>query len=278
MNGKDFWINDAWDKEKGRSISIKIKSSLESCRSEFQQIDVYESECFGRLLALDNIIMLTEADEFAYHEMISHVALNVHPDPRRVLIIGGGDGGTAREVLKHDVEEVHLCEIDREVIRVSIKYFPTISTCFDDQRMKVVTDDGAEYIKGYKDFFDLVIVDSSDPIGPARVLFAEEFYNNIHDSLTEDGIAVTQSESMFYDKGLIKDLFVFNKRIFPIVRYFYTLVPTYPSGTIGFSFCSKKYDPVKDMHKKIIPDLRYYNYDIHKAAFMLPNFINQIVG
>lgn len=105
MNKKDFWINDAWDRERGRSIAIKIRDTLESCKSEYQQIDVYESECFGRMLTLDDIIMLTEADEFAYHEMISHVALNVHPDPKKVMIIGGGDGGTAREVLKHDVED-----------------------------------------------------------------------------------------------------------------------------------------------------------------------------
>lgn len=278
MNRKDFWINDAWDKEKGRSISIKINTTLESCKSEYQQIDVYESECFGRMLTLDDIIMLTEADEFAYHEMISHVALNVHPDPKKVLIIGGGDGGTAREVLKHDVDEVHLCEIDKDVIRVSRKYFPTISSSFDDPRMITVTDDGAEYIKKFKGFFDLVIVDSSDPIGPARVLFAEEFYNNIHDSLTEDGIAVTQSESMFYDKELIKNLFLFNKKIFPVVNYYYTLVPTYPSGTIGFSFCSKRYDPVKNISDKGITNLKYYNSDIHRAAFVLPNFINEIIG
>jgi spermidine synthase len=268
-----MWIQDAWDKRKGRTISIKALKKIESYRSKLQTISVYDSVCFGRVLVIDNTIMLTEFDEFAYHEMIAHVALHVHPDPGKVLVIGGGDGGTIREILKHDVKSVVLCEIDEHVIRMSKKHFPKIAAGYADPRVEVVCEDGAEYVRKRPDTFDIIIVDSTDPVGPGEVLFKEPFYRSMFESLTKEGIAVTQSESMFYESGIIKSLFQFNRKIFPIARYYYTLVPTYPSGTIGFSLCSKKYDPVKDIRDNKIPGLRYYNSEVHKAAFVLPQFV-----
>jgi len=277
MTEENLWIRDNWDQGKGRSVAIKLKCALESFQSRYQKIDVYQTECFGKMLMLDDVIMFTEFDEFAYHEMIAHVALHVHPNPKRVLIIGGGDGGALREVLKHDVEGVHLCEIDEEVINVSKQYFPTLTSGFDDSRLRVYYEDGAKFIKDKRGAYDIIVVDSTDPWGPAEVLFEEEFYRDMHDALTNEGIVITQSESMFYDQDTIQNLFDFNKKIYPIVKYYYTLVPTYPSGTIGFSFCSKKYDPVKYLRAIKIDGLKYYNRDVHNAAFALPNFIKEII-
>jgi len=277
MHNKNLWIKDKWDERKGRSISIKIKNKTYSCKSKYQNIDVYDTECFGRMLMLDNVIMLTEFDEFAYHEMIAHVPLNTHPDAKDVLIIGGGDGGTAREVLKHRVENVDMCEIDEEVVEVSKEYLPFTSSSFDDPRLKLYFEDGANFVNKRKIEYDLIIIDSSDPIGPAEVLFKEKFYEDLSKALKNEGIAVSQSESMFYDKHTIKELFSFNKKIFPIVKYYYTLVPTYPSGTIGFSFCSKKYNPLVDFNSNSIQGLKYYNKDIHKASFKVPEFISRTI-
>ncbi len=273
-----MWIDDAWDKKRGRTISIKVKKKIETFKSGFQTISVYETECFGKCLVLDNVIMLTEFDEFAYHEMIVHPAMNVHPSPKRVLVIGGGDGGTIREVLKHDVDRVVLCEIDEHVIRLSRKHFPGIASGYDDPRVAVACEDGAAFVRKEKNAFDVVIVDSTDPVGPGEVLFKEAFYRDVSAALGEEGIAVAQCESMHYDLDRIKGLLDFNRRIFTHAKFYYTLIPTYPSGTIGFQFCSKKLDPIKDARQKNIKGLRYYTPRIHGAAFTLPAFAAEALG
>ena len=270
-----FWFEEQLEVKEGRVLKIEYKELLESFRSQFQKIDIYETVPFGKMLVHDEVIMLTEFDEAHYHEMIVHVAMNVYPDPKRVLVIGGGDGGTLREVLKHEhVQTAHLCEIDGDVIRLCKKYFPSLSKSFDDSRTEVFLEDGAEFVKKRKNFYDIIIVDSSDPIGPAEVLFQEQFYRSMSDALTEDGIVITQSESFLYHRDIIKDIASFSKKIFPLYSYYYTIVPTYPSGLIGFSFCSKRYDPVKDFKPEkvgALQDLKYYSKDIHKAAFALPH-------
>jgi spermidine synthase len=245
-----------------------------SKKSKYQKIELYNTEKFGKVLLIDGIIMLTEADEFAYHEMIAHVPLSIHPLAKKVLIIGGGDGGAAREILKHDIEELDICEIDSDVIDICKKYLPTLANSFDDKRVKVIHKNGADFIKDKKEEYDVIIVDSTDPIGPGKELFTEEFYISLYKALKKEGIAVTQSESMFYDKDVIKELFSFSKKLFPIVKYYYTLVPSYPSGMIGFSLCSKKYDSFND---KGIKGLKYYNADMHKASFKLPSFMEKII-
>lgn len=268
------WFEEQLELKDGRLMKIQYKELLESVQSKFQKIDVYDTVPFGKMLVHDEVIMLTEFDEPHYHEMIAHVALNVHDNPGQVLVIGGGDGGTLREVLKHkQVQCAHLCEIDGQVIEVCKKYFPNLSHSFDDPRVEVFLEDGAEFVKKRENFYDVIIVDSSDPIGPAEVLFQEQFYKNMFNALTHDGIVITQSESFLYHQDIIKNIVSFSKKIFPHYSYYYTLVPTYPSGLIGFSFCSKKFHPIKDFNPgktQTLHDLKYYNNEIHKAAFALP--------
>ena len=280
---KNFlWFTENFEIDKGRLLQVAVKKVLEQRKSEFQQIEVFETVAFGRMLVLDGIIMVTQHDNFAYHEMMVHVPMNVHPCPKRVLIVGGGDGGALKEVLKYDsVEEVVLCEIDAEVIVSSQKYFPEFRKSFLDKRTQIVIRDAAEYVKQQKNAFDVICVDSSDPVGPAEVLFRKEFYTNMYKALTADGIVTSQSESMYYHRDFISKLFKQNREIYKFVDYYYTIIPTYPSGTIGFSFCSKKYKPLDNLDNKRIKKLKklqYYNQDIHKASFMHPEFFKKFLS
>ncbi|HEC93155.1 MAG TPA: polyamine aminopropyltransferase [Candidatus Atribacteria bacterium] len=276
MKSKEIWIEEKLEIKEGRALKIRITKSLEKIKSELQEIEVVESQSFGKILLIDGVIMLTEADEFCYHEMIAHVPLCVHPKAQKVLVIGGGDGGTVREILKHDsVKEVEVCEIDGKVIKVCKKLFPNLASSFDDPKVRIYCEDGNKFIKTRKNEYDIIIVDSSDPIGPAEVLFRREFYEAMFRALKHNGIVVTQAESFFYCEKIIKSLFSFIKEIYPISEYYYTMVPTYPSGVIGFTFCSKKYHPVNDFNQSEalkLTDLKYYNKDIHRASFILPTF------
>ena len=276
MNNKEIWIEEKLEIKNGRALKVRITKSLEKIKSEFQEIEVVESQSFGKILLIDEVIMLTEADEFCYHEMIAHVPLCVHPKAKKVLVIGGGDGGTVREILKHDsVNEVDVCEIDEKVIEISKRHFPYLANSFDDPKVKIYCEDGNKFVKSHKDEYDIIIVDSSDPIGPAEVLFRREFYEAIFQALKDDGIIVAQAESFFYHQKIIKSLFSFIRDIYPISEYYYTLVPTYPSGIIGFTFCSKKYHPINDFNEieaLKLNNLKYYDRGIHKAAFNLPTF------
>jgi len=276
LKNKEIWIEEKLEIKNGRALKVRITKSLEKIKSEFQEIEVVESQSFGKILLIDEVIMLTEADEFCYHEMIAHVPLCVHPKAKKVLVIGGGDGGTVREILKHDsVNEVDVCEIDEKVIEISKRHFPYLANSFDDPKVKIYCEDGNKFIKSHKDEYDIIIVDSSDPIGPAEVLFRREFYEAMFQALKDDGIVVAQAESFFYHQKIIKSLFSFIRDIYPISEYYYTLVPTYPSGIIGFNFCSKKYHPINDFNEieaLKLNNLKYYDRGIHKAAFNLPAF------
>jgi len=271
-----MWIEEKLEIEKGKALKIRVTNVLEKVSSKFQEIQVVDSDAFGRILLIDGVIMVTENDEFCYHEMIAHVPLCVHPTAKKVLVIGGGDGGTVREVLKHSIiKEIDVCEIDSKVIEVCRKYFPGLADSFDDPRVKIFCEDGNKFIKERKNEYDVIIVDSSDPIGPAEVLFRREFYEAMYQALNVDGIVVSQAESFFYHQTIIKKLFSFIKEIFPIAKYYYTLVPTYPSGVIGFTFCSKKYHPINDFNNDKalnLPNIKYFNKDIHCASFILPTF------
>jgi len=279
---RKHWFEEKEEVTRGRGLRIEIKEKLYDHQSKFQHIQVFETKAFGRMLVLDDCVMLTDYDEFAYHEMIAHVPINSHPNPKKVLVIGGGDGGVVRELVKHpEIEEIYEAEIDSEVVDVSKKYFPNISSGYNDPRVKVFYQPGEDFIKEHNGF-DIIIVDSPDPIGPAKELFTEKFYKNIKSALNDDGILVTQSESMFYFQKLIANLSKFIPKIFPLYKHYYTLVPTYPSGTIGFSFCSKKYGPIKNFDRKRAEEvskkgLKYYNPDLHIASFSLPTFIKKKV-
>lgn len=276
MNKEDIWIEDTLEIKNGRTLKIKITKSLEKIKSKFQEIEVVESVPFGKILLIDGVIMLTETDEFCYHEMIAHVPLCVHKKAQKVLVIGGGDGGTVREILKHhQVKEVDVCEIDEKVIEISKKYFPNLANSLYNSKVKIYCEDGNEFVKAEQNKYDLIIVDSSDPIGPAEVLFKRDFFEAIFQALKEDGIVVTQAESFFYHSRIIKSLFSFIRDIYLISEYYYTLVSTYSSGVIGFTFCSKKYHPINDFCETEalkLNHLKYYNKDIHKSAFNLPRF------
>ncbi|MBN1549301.1 polyamine aminopropyltransferase [Candidatus Babeliales bacterium] len=285
-NEKQTIFMENFELTRGATLAIEIEGDgpLEKVVSPFQTIEVYQTKPFGKMLVNDGVIMLTQYDNYAYHEMIAHVPLMSHPYPKRVLIVGGGDGGTLKEVLKHGcVEEVVLCEIDEEVINICKRHFPELTKAYNDPRVTIVIDDAAAYVATKKDYFDVICVDSTDPIGPGIVLFEVPFYENMRDALTEDGIAVAQGESMYYHRDAIKGWVDRNKSIFPISLYYYTVMPTYPSGTIGFLFCSKKYRPLEytcedwfEQRVKALPDLHYYTEDVHAASFMLLNAMSNV--
>ena len=265
-------------------FSIKIDKQLHSEQTEFQRIDIFESKEFGRMMVLDGYVMLTEKDEFIYHEMIVHVPMVVHPNPKRVLIIGGGDGGTARELLRYkNVESVDLVEIDERVVDISRKYLPQTACSFDDERLHCYFEDGLKFIRHCNNEYDLIIVDSTDPFGPGEGLFTKEFYGNCYKALKEDGIMVNQHESPFYDE----DAFAMQRahqrivKSFPIRRVYQAHIPTYPSGHWLFGFASKKYHPVLDFDAKRWNALglktRYYNANLHNASFALPNYVEELM-
>ena len=277
----DLWYHDAIEFGHGCAIRIKIKNVLYRSRSQYQEIAVLETEKLGRMLAIDGITMLTEWDEFAYHEMISHVPLLVHPKPSRVLIIGGGDGGTVREVIKHsEVETVHVCELDEEVVKACREHLPSLASSFDDSRVRVFYEDGARFVTEHPGSYDIIIVDSTDPIGPGQILFQRQFYKDLKKALTKEGIAVTQCESIFLHQHVIRGVFSFARDLFPKLAYYNTLVPTYPSGVIGFFFCSLSRDPIQDIDEdrlKTLRDLRYYTPEIHRSSFTLPRFATDLL-
>ena len=280
MSQFESWFHDKYEEKNGRTLSIKVDRILCRIHSPFQEICVVDTPAFGKMLVNDGIIMLSENDESAYHEMISHVPLCVHPLPRDVLVIGGGDGGTVRELVKHfQVSSIDVCEIDQKVVAICRKYFPKMTHGFDDPRTKIYNQDGAEFLKNRENQYDIIIVDSSDPIGPGVTLFSKVFYQSLYRSLKPNGIAVTQMESLFWHAHFIREKFKFIQSIFPIVSYYYTMVPTYPSGMIGFSFCSRKYHPIDDFNPEVaqqLKNLNYYHTHIHQAAFVLPLFAQKI--
>ena len=268
-----FWFEEQLENHLGRAVRNACTARVHERHSAFQKIEVFDTIPFGRMLVHDGAIMLTEFDEAHYHEMISHVPLNVHPDPRDVLIIGGGDGGTVREVLRHpSVRHVDLCEIDREVVEVAQAYFPDLAQGLRDPRVHHRYEDGAAFVANHPDQYDVIIVDSSDPIGPAEVLFQEAFFRNIHRALRPGGIATTQSESYLYHNDLIRHLAGFCREIFAHYAYYHAQVPTYPSGTIGFGFCSRGPAPldIQPGRAESLGRLRYYSPQVHQAAFVLP--------
>lgn len=264
--------------------SIKVDKQLYSSQSEFQRIDIFESKEFGRFLTLDGYMMLTEKDEFIYHEMIVHVPMSVHPNVKNVLVIGGGDGGTVRELTRYkDIENIDLVEIDEEVVSSCKKYLQQTACGFDDARVHIYYEDGLKFVRRHVDEYDLILVDSTDPFGPGEGLFTKEFYGNCYKALKEDGIMVNQHESPFYPNDALA-MQRAHKRIvesFTISRVYQAHIPTYPSGHWLFGFASKKYDPLKDQDivrwKAQGIKTRYYNEQLHRGAFALPNYVEDLL-
>lgn len=257
---------------------------LFSGRSEFQKVEVVQTTGHGRMLLNDDLVMITERDEFVYHDMISHVPLFIHPNPKRVLIIGGGDGGTAREVLRHKtVEKCDMVEIDDMVVQACREFIPqTAIGMKDDPRFELFIEDGVKFVKETKNKYDVVIVDSTDPIGPAQPLFGLEFYQDINRCLADDGIVVSQGESPFYNSDTQSAMVKILNGIFPIVRYLNFSNLTYPGGLWSFSVASKKLHPLRDFKPTRVKEsgmsFKYYNAEVHMAAFSLPQFQLDNIG
>ncbi|KIH59619.1 spermidine synthase [Ancylostoma duodenale] len=250
--------------------------------SELLDADLVET--YGNVLVLDGIIQATERDEFSYQEMLAHLPMFAHPNPKKVLIIGGGDGGILREVLKHpEVEHVTMCEIDRVVIDVSKKFLPGMSCCFSNPKLNLFCGDGFEFLKKHKNEFDVIITDSSDPVGPAESLFGQSYYELLRDSLNENGVLSSQGECPWLDLTLIgKVIHQYCSPIFPVVRYAVGSVPTYTSGLMGYVVCSKSKDIDVTTPSRMLSDddvkrmkLRFYNSQVHSAAFVLPQFVKE---
>ena len=265
-------------------FSIKVREQLYHTTSEYQTISVYDSEEFGRFFTLDGVMMLTEKDEFIYHEMMTHVPMAANPKIKNILVIGGGDGGVLRELSKYNqIEHIDLVEIDEQVVEICRKYFPGIACGSDNPKVQIHYTDGLRFIRNIENKYDLIIVDSTDPSGPGEVLFTKEFYGNCYKALTDDGIMVNQHESPFYqeDANAMKRA---HKRIslsFPFCKVYQAHIPTYPSGHWLFGFASKSIHPLEQFDAEAWNTLgietRYYTTNLHKGAFYLPKYVEEML-
>ncbi len=257
---------------------MKVKRTLHTEKTDYQMLEMVETEEWGRMLLLDGMVMTSIKDEFVYHEMVAHVPLFTHPNPEHVLVVGGGDGGVIREVLKHpSVKKATLVDIDGKVIEYSKKYLPEIAGMLDDERVEVKVGDGFMHIAESENAYDVIMVDSTEPVGPAVHLFTKGFYAGIAKALKEDGLFVAQSDNPWFKADLIRSVFKDVKEVFPITRLYIANVPTYPSGMWTFTMGSKKYDPLEISEERFHDiDTRYYTKELHKAAFVLPKFVRDL--
>ena len=272
----ELWVTEYQTSALG--FSCKATETLRVEQTDFQHLAVVHTEQFGKMLLLDGMVQTTEKDEFVYHEMITMVALNTHPAPENVLVIGGGDGGALREVVRHPgVSKGTLVEIDEEVVQASRDFFPEHSCSFNSSKAQLIIADGIQFIKDHKNTFDVVIVDSTEPVGPAQALFSSAFYESVFQALKDDGILVVQSESPFFNEDVIKMAYGGINKFFPITRLYLAAIPTYPSGLWSFTVGSKRYDPEKPVFTGEL-DFKYYTPEIHQAAFKLPAFVKKIIA
>lgn len=287
----DFYTRNVWftDKDENQALSLRFTGEVyHDVQSPFQRVRILESYKYGKMLTLDDMVMTTEHDEFHYHEMISHPAMHMHADPKNILVIGGGDGGTIREILRHEnVTKVTMVEIDGEVIEACKKHLPNIASEFGNPKLELLVDDGIAFAKNAKpESYDIILVDGSDPVGPAEGLFSVEFYQNCYNALKKDGILVAQGESPKFNEKSFKDLnhtlqTIFGENNAPVSLFF---VPTYPTGMWSFQYGLKgnvggnltkndlEIDEFVEKNK-----LRYYNSSLQKASFALPNFVKSIL-
>lgn len=260
-------------------FSIRVDKQLVSCQSDFQRIDIFDSREFGKILTLDGYLMVTEKDEYIYHEMITHIPMATNPDIKKVLVVGGGDGGTVRELCRYKtIEQIDMVEIDQMVVELCREYIPSIACSLTDPRVHIFYEDGVRFVRNTKDSsYDLIVVDSTDPFGPGEGLFTKEFYGNCFRALNENGILVNQHESTFYDSyaASMKRAHSRIKDLFSTALVYQAHIPTYPSGHWLFGFASKKFDPRTDLKDEWWNSLgiktRYYNTILHRGCFAIPN-------
>jgi spermidine synthase len=263
-------------------FSLKIKEQLYSKQSDFQHISIMDSQEFGRILVLDGCLMVTEKDEFIYHDMIVHIPMAVNPDVKKILVIGAGDGGTIRELTRYSgIEHIDMVEIDAMVVEACMKYLPQTACCMKDSRVHIYYEDGLKFVRSMEKEYDLILVDSTDPFGPGEGLFTKEFYGNCYKALNDKGILVNQHESTYYNSYVqaMKRAHKKIKQTFPIARVYQAHIPTYPSGHWLFGFASKYFDPILDLQEdrwnalKIVT--KYYNTELHRGAFAIPNYVKE---
>jgi spermidine synthase len=279
-----------WFTDRNENIALSIRHKGErlfSEKSQFQKVEVYETFAYGKMLTIDTMVMCTEKDEYAYHEMIAHVPLHLIPSASTVLVIGGGDGGTVRELLRHPgVSHVTMVEIDETVVRASREHLPQLSESLKDSRLNLIIDDGIRFVGNAPSAaYDLVILDSSDPVGPAKGLFTPEFFRNVHRILAPNGALVAQSESPRFNQGAFVALNKCLNEIFSSVHCYLAFIPTYPTGMWSFTLAGKTpLDPTSGLDETVVNsfseanNLNYYNADVHKAAFALPTFVKKMLN
>ncbi len=265
------WIQEVY--KEGLSFGFALKAKLFSGRSDFQRVEIAETSHHGRVLLNDGAFMLSERDERIYHEMLVHVPMSVHPEARRVLIIGGGDGGTAREVLRYkSVERIVMVEIDALVIEACRKFLPQTADAMGDSRLELRIEDGVAYMRDSHEKFDVILIDSTDPSGAAQPLFGPEFYANVSARLNVGGIVCAQGESPFYEGEMQATLLKIAGPLFKYVGLYNFTNMTYPGGLWSFLWASNALHPLEDLREKPELDMFYYNSSVHRAAFQLPEF------
>jgi len=285
------FTRNIWFTERGNNIALSLKHKgdlLFRRQSPYQKVEIYDTYQYGKLLTCDGMIMCAEQDEHVYHEMITHTAMFTHPDPRKILVIGGGDGGAIRELVRHErVEKIVMVEIDEVVIEASEQHLPELASALDHPKLELIIEDGIKYVTNCTDqSFDIVIVDSTDPVGPAEGLFSETFYKDVYRILNKEGILITQSESPHFNVKVFKEIFHLYRKIFGAKNShcYLAYIPTYPSGMWSFSFNSKStIHPLHNLDDQAASkfslqhNLRYYSADVHRAAFVLPRFVKEIL-
>jgi spermidine synthase len=273
-----LWYDETFDGH--TRLGLRVKQTLFSDESPYQKVEVIDTVAFGRVLVIDNIFMTSEYDEFLYHEMLVHPSLTTAPEIERVLVIGGGDGGTVREVLRYsDVKECVMIEIDQTVVDASKKFLPSIGTAWDDPRLDVRFIDGIDYVKHSDDpKYDVVLLDGTDPIGPGAVLFDQAFYQGCKRMLAPDGVMALQSASPL----LMMDVFVETQHklrsLFAEVHPYMGPVPLYGTGTWSWTWCSDTGEPLRailERQAEIVEAAKAYNDELHRAAFALPNYVKR---
>jgi spermidine synthase len=275
---------ELWVHEKNQEQTVlgyKVKSVLHTSQSPYQSISIVDTVAMGKMLLLDGMVMTNEVDEFIYHELITHIPMLAHPNPETVLVIGGGDGGTIREVLKHpSVKKAVLCEIDGAVVDVCKQYLPSISCALDDPRVDIQIQDGAAFIANNPSAFDVILIDSTDPVGPGERLFTESFYQHVLAALTEQGVMANQSESPIAVPAECTRINTLLKGIFPVVQPYTACVPSYPGAQWSWTFCSKGLKPLEAINpvrlEALVPTCKYLNAETHRAVFALPNYMQAL--
>ncbi|NGQ96610.1 polyamine aminopropyltransferase [Brevibacillus sp. SYP-B805] len=257
----------------------KISTLLHYEQSPFQEISIVETKGFGRMLVLDGTPQVSTKDGFIYNEMISHIPIVTHPDPKKVAMIGGGDCGPAREAMKYaGLEQIDVVEIDQRVTEVCRLWLTPASYYEHDQRVRMVHRDGLEWVQAHKGSYDILIIDRPDPYGPAKKLYKPEFYQHVYDCLTDDGVVVIQSGSPFYNTSTLKGTVNNLRALFPIVRTYLAAIPLFPSGIWSFTLASKKWDPVQaDLSRLQHTDTQYLDPEVFRSAFVLPKYVRTIV-